>query len=239
MTERRSNLEAVAARFGGTFVPGLWDGAQVEFRVDGARAQLAYFTGRRGYSPFTELRFDRVPPGCLRIRPEGVFASLRKLFGAQDIQIGEGRFDGSFTIQGSPERWVREMLDQGARQRITALASLGNSFLGATAVSIEAGPSGVAITCGQNLVDDARSLQAFLDHGMALFERLRGLPSEGMQILASAEGSPRGACPVCANPLDDEARPCPNCATPHHADCWEYFGGCAIYGCGHARGRSH
>src|SRR5688572_24640795 len=38
-------------------------------------------------------------------------------------------------------------------------------------------------------------------------------------------------CPVCANAIGGAARACTRCATPHHADCWEYSGGCAIYGC--------
>jgi hypothetical protein len=40
------------------------------------------------------------------------------------------------------------------------------------------------------------------------------------------------ACPVCAAPITvDEARPCPRCETPHHGECWDYVGGCAIFGC--------
>lgn len=42
-------------------------------------------------------------------------------------------------------------------------------------------------------------------------------------------------CPVCAGPVggSDElpVLGCPRCGTPHHADCWEYHGGCAVYGC--------
>ena len=30
---------------------------------------------------------------------------------------------------------------------------------------------------------------------------------------------------------------CPTCETAHHAECWEFQGGCAVYGCGHAHGR--
>lgn len=38
-------------------------------------------------------------------------------------------------------------------------------------------------------------------------------------------------CPVCANAIQNAERACARCATPHHADCWAYSGGCAIYGC--------
>lgn len=38
-------------------------------------------------------------------------------------------------------------------------------------------------------------------------------------------------CVVCRNELPADPVLCPRCETPHHADCWEYLGGCAIYGC--------
>jgi hypothetical protein len=42
-----------------------------------------------------------------------------------------------------------------------------------------------------------------------------------------------GVCPVCACSLDDgsELHRCNICLTPHHKDCYEYAGGCAIFGC--------
>jgi len=46
----------------------------------------------------------------------------------------------------------------------------------------------------------------------------------------------RPNCPVCACPIeadtpDDPLEICPRCRTPHHHDCWEYNGGCAVYAC--------
>ena len=38
-------------------------------------------------------------------------------------------------------------------------------------------------------------------------------------------------CVVCRTELPADPVHCPRCETPHHADCWEYTGGCAIYGC--------
>lgn len=40
------------------------------------------------------------------------------------------------------------------------------------------------------------------------------------------------SCPVCADPLEGAARrDCPRCETPHHRECWDYVGDCAIFGC--------
>jgi len=38
-------------------------------------------------------------------------------------------------------------------------------------------------------------------------------------------------CPVCGEPVGAAPTLCPTCATPHHWDCWEYNGGCAVYSC--------
>jgi hypothetical protein len=61
--------------------------------------------------------------------------------------------------------------------------------------------------------------------------------TEGVNVLSAEEHAQRGECPVCANPLDGETRRCSACATPHHVDCWDYFGGCAIYACARRGGR--
>ena len=40
-------------------------------------------------------------------------------------------------------------------------------------------------------------------------------------------------CPICGSTVTDaeEVQICQDCHTPHHKDCWEYTGGCAIFGC--------
>lgn len=38
-------------------------------------------------------------------------------------------------------------------------------------------------------------------------------------------------CPVCSSSLCEPIETCPSCRTQHHAECWSYARGCAIYGC--------
>jgi len=38
-------------------------------------------------------------------------------------------------------------------------------------------------------------------------------------------------CPICADPDPADRVPCPRCGVTYHRECWEYSGGCAIYGC--------
>ena len=38
-------------------------------------------------------------------------------------------------------------------------------------------------------------------------------------------------CPVCGCLAEEQLVVCEKCETVHHRDCWEYAGGCAIFGC--------
>ncbi|MBI4862212.1 MAG: hypothetical protein HY815_18435 [Candidatus Riflebacteria bacterium] len=41
------------------------------------------------------------------------------------------------------------------------------------------------------------------------------------------------SCRVCAHGVPAAvAVACARCSSPHHADCWEFIGGCSVYGCG-------
>lgn len=60
---------------------------------------------------------------------------------------------------------------------------------------------------------------------------------QGIQIVAPSErdvetlGPP--VCKVCLEPINGgPVALCASCHTPHHGECWEYVGGCSIYGCG-------
>jgi len=42
-------------------------------------------------------------------------------------------------------------------------------------------------------------------------------------------------CPVCRDEIGDAhalLAVCPACETPHHPECWEWIGGCAVFACG-------
>jgi hypothetical protein len=38
-------------------------------------------------------------------------------------------------------------------------------------------------------------------------------------------------CLICGCDLTAPVFDCPECTTPHHAMCWQWSGGCAVYGC--------
>ena len=57
------------------------------------------------------------------------------------------------------------------------------------------------------------------------------------EFVATSSLSENVRCPVCASAVDFDAVVCPRCSTPHHRECWQYIGGCAIFGCDDLRWR--
>jgi hypothetical protein len=233
MTTRRyrANLEHAAGRVGGRVVSSFWKGDGLEWEADGIPAQLRYFIGTDKAPPWTRIRFQWSPAGRLRVVPEGFFAKLRKCFGAQDLQIGDGSFDARYLIQGSPSSWVREALTPDVRRSLDTLSELGASFWRGKGIRLDATPAGLTLFCYRNLVPSPDQLALFINEGLAILRGLRTAGSSGSGVLSAEAAETEGRCPVCGQLLEDALHRCEACATRHHADCWTYFGGCAIYAC--------
>lgn len=231
---RKKSLEAVAAKFGGRVGSSIWSMPWLEFDVDGVRAELNFSSGRR---PFTVVRWDFVPGGRLRVVPEGIFSWLQKAFGTQDINVGDIEFDRTFLIQGAEEKWVRTVLDRDTRASIVRLHDLARNTWGwgDARFTIEAGSGGVSVVFGRVLAGRRETLLHFVEDAIAVFKRIRTPGTEGVIILSAQQLAGQGNCPVCASPLGESPRFCTVCGTPHHRDCWDYLGGCAIYGCSRRR----
>lgn len=53
--------------------------------------------------------------------------------------------------------------------------------------------------------------------------------ADGLEVVAAA--SKPGACLVCGEGLRRDPVVCKRCHTPHHAECWDYAGGCVTFAC--------
>lgn len=58
-------------------------------------------------------------------------------------------------------------------------------------------------------------------------------PASGRRTSAHPALDAPGVCPYCQTPIatDADGIRCPACRTPHHRQCWQENGGCAVYGC--------
>jgi hypothetical protein len=236
-SRRKNNLEIVARKFQGRVTTAWLAETDLELTVDGTPAHLSYYPGSKNRSAFTRIRFDARPPGRLRLVPDGFWESLKRAFGSEDLQVGNPTFDPLFIIQGAPVEWVRQTLDPATQARIVRLHGLGTGFLKGKSVSLEAGPAGVVVGVPRNLVGEVDQLEAFIHDSIAVFRRIREPVETVIQFLPASEYTRQGLCPVCEHPFDGNLRKCEACATPHHADCWEYFGGCSTYACAKRGGK--
>jgi len=58
------------------------------------------------------------------------------------------------------------------------------------------------------------------------------LPAEDGFVVGELARQTKSRCPTCATDVAEaDAVVCPRCETRHHRDCWDYGGGCAIFGC--------
>ncbi len=69
------------------------------------------------------LEIEAANPGGLRmeIYPQSLFSSLGKLFGMQDIEIGEPRFDANFVLKSNRPDELHQILDARARSLVDDL----------------------------------------------------------------------------------------------------------------------
>jgi hypothetical protein len=94
-------------------VSGTEDGVSIAF-------EIANFDGDWGTTAVA------MPPAPVAVRlelaPEGIFQKFTKLFGAQDIQVGDAPFDKAYMIKGTDDPAAHLVLCESTRK---AMLSLG------------------------------------------------------------------------------------------------------------------
>ena len=168
-----------------------------------------------------------VSPGVLKIFQEGFFSPVARLFGAQDLKIGDRTFDALYVVKASPASLAASIFGTPWRERlIAAIRALGRY----PAPVIDLSRDRLRIQTGEILEHRA------LDERLIEAARALTLAALGVKgsVLLWEEPAPPGAgrCPVCGAPFRGAITTCRKCRTPHHHECWVYAGGCSTYACG-------
>lgn len=89
------------------------------------------------------------------------------------------------------------------------------------------------------LLFELEEMDAFVTRALEVFQAGLALPPPvpeevpGLFLVDMLYEAGRGArCGVCGEEASQRRVACAKCATPHHAECWEYQGGCSVFGCG-------
>jgi hypothetical protein len=227
-------LQRVAARVGGTVDEGGFLGRpQMRFRIGGRDARIEVHAGSKNHPPYTRVTVDARgrSPGSLHLLPEGFGQSFLKIFGAQDIEIGDAAFDADFVIKATPESLAYGLFSPERRRRVTGAVYRIRS-LGDPKVDLDANQLSVQVRA--YLASEGALLQ-LVKTAEEFGEFLWGTPVEpGIQV-GEVRILSGGECPVCGTRMGTGVVRCQACQTPHHSECWAYMGRCSTYGCGGKR----
>lgn len=123
-----ATLHAVALRCGLTVNPGtFWRSGAAQGLVQGVPLTLDTYTVSTGKSSATYTRVAARPPWLpadFTLKPEGLGASLGKLFLGADLALGDERFDEAVVVRAD-ERLARAVLDVDTRQLVRVALDAG------------------------------------------------------------------------------------------------------------------
>ena len=107
------------------------------------------------------------PDATLRMElyPEGLLASLRKLVGMRDIEVGEAKFNRTYMITGNDVAKVRELMSPEFRDIVVQIH--GKQWKGDIYLRILGGKFSIT---KQNLSGDEDTIRNFIQQSLGLFD---------------------------------------------------------------------
>lgn len=198
----------------------------------GIEAMLWLETGIIKDDPgLSAVEFSNLPIFMPRIEvfSQGLLATIAARLGMQDMEVGDRPFDAAFVLKSSDESFLREFLTADVRQRIADIERIDRI----ADVAIHARPGNLAVRRLRR-VDSPPDLRQFYEASVAIAEALARTCFARVASMGGTAALPaaRGTCLVCGEDLSGRlVVSCRRCRTPHHRDCWQYNGRCAVYGC--------
>ena len=220
---------------------GLSDPPTVSFIHNGSviRVGLApTIAGQAAQIPRTRVvtRFGRGIPFRLELAPMARPAPPQAPKGTRSVKVGDPAFDRGFLVQANDLEMARDFLDPKVR------ASIGNlqRMVHAGGILVSINPERLLVQVDRNLGQSVDALAAAVGEALIIHDGLLDgvlvRMNQGIAIVEQPdtlkEDSGPAICKVCGEAIvEDAVIVCASCNTPHHRDCWEYVGGCSIYGC--------
>lgn len=231
-TKRRQLLSQLSRQFRGAYHAGSWFSLErVVFRYGETSVMISS-------SPSAELVSAdafQVHVACpqVRTRCEIVTRSLSeqkrdnraRIWRAIDL---DGEFSAGFQVFGPDAPEVRQLLTTGVRWQVERLASIGND----QRLQVKMRDGHLRILkpwLGLRVETAAQIVQGALE----LSDQCALAKASGIQFLRADEAQllEQVTCKVCGEEIQDQMVVCVRCKTPHHHDCWQYVGGCSVFGC--------
>ena len=214
--------------------------ARFEARVEAFRHQQAMLVCRY---ELTHAQPAPQGPVWLKVFPETVLYSFAKLFGMQDLRIGHPDFDQKLIVQSAPIEAFNPLLAEGLRDQLVRLYRMSpNLHL-----------FDVQYRDGTLILQRSLELSRYAPWAADVVRQMDSVAwnlldtlspdrisafAGAVEIVESGPATEASVCLVCAQPISEpKLMACTSCDTPHHGDCWDYNGRCALFGCGGTRAR--
>jgi len=228
-------LQRVAGRLGGTLVPGgLLSESRIDFTIAGRSASLRFFGGSKHSSANTRVLVDVQgrSPGTLHLLRDGFAQSFLKIFGAQDLIIGDAAFDKDYVVKAAPESLAARIFSPERRSEVIRTVRRLRGFADP---SFDLDPNYLSVVVRQYLRDE-ESLSTLITAATEFLSQVSAISATSGIVLGEVHVAGGGGdCPVCGTVLREPLARCERCRTPHHVECWTYMGRCATYACRGAR----
>lgn len=222
-------IQTVAKRYGGSCIPAGWfSHPSVRFHYGSTQALLNTYNAGRG-GQFTQIQIQWPDPDFrLEVFPNLGGIRYKPFRGMYAIEIGAKEFDVLYSVRTDNETEARAFLTDGVRWQIDRLFHLLGS--GDVYLAIHRGrlmikkPSYIRRTAD---LEEFTQLSLEL-YDQAMLTRMVGIAfvqDDNVQVIKEA------VCQICGDDITTDMVFCRRCKTPHHQECWQYYGSCAVYGC--------
>jgi len=222
-------LRRLARRVGGNVVEGGWfSETSVAFRIAGRDASLTFFGGSKRSPPYSRVSVSLggLAPGTLHVLEDGFGMYFLKLFGAQDLTIGDAAFDRDYVVKATPESFAAKIFAPERRADVIRTVRLLKGFSDPT---IDVTPQQLTVTVRRYLRDET-AITTLISAAMAFLDYVLNEPVAAGIVLGELTAA-GGRCPVCGTELRGPTVTCAQCRAAQHAECWTYMGRCSTYGC--------
>ena len=148
-----------------------------------------------------------------------------------EVRTGSKRFDRLFLIRSPDAAAARRWLDREVRRTLVRLARMSGGSTFRLACDGEA-----LVTRVGGAVTARPELRLFADSALWIARTIEAVAWESAVQFAPV-GHPTTTvsgpmCPACAEPAAPvTSATCPVCRASHHPACWDWLGGCGVYGC--------
>lgn len=185
-----------------------------------------------GLKPETVVTFaiEGATDGHVIVTRESLGQQFLRSAGIADFEIGDRAFDDAYCVRTSDEKSARAVVTPAVCNAMMVLEKYFHATLLVT-------PTLLALSA-RGLRYDRGEIEALMTAAVRIFDSLRLPERESVLVVSATQSIGEATCKVCGTAMASGAVVrCAKCATPHHRDCWQFNGRCAVFACGESKMR--